>query len=503
MSNNNNNVLVYCRIKPDLKDLIDPNETRPVKKISSQTISGTNTKKTQNYHFDYIFDQHTSQDEVYQTCVQPLLEKVRHGYNCSLLAYGQSGSGKTYTISGDSVVNHNRGMIPRIASELIAMRQNKLITEMRFSMIELYLGDITDIINPSQSLKLLNTTDKIEGLSDYVFYSLDDFYIKYNVGQNNRSVRATKLNDHSTRSHVILTFHVVNNNLSSTFHVVDLSGSENVKTAGTAGESMKEGISTNQGLFFLGRTVDNIIGKRPPSYGSHPLTKYLRNALGGNSKTTFIFTVRNDPSFAEETVRTLEFASNVSKVVTKAIVNTVVPRRDLELLIDQLKRKIESLTDENIKLIKERDHYKQLSETPATEVEMDDEMKKKGDEELAKKNKMLSDNLIIIMKELESYKEKYKKAIQDNMSDEESSQNNNTSNLREIEQKYDDKADYVTNRRIMLQAVMTNLDEYIFSDKTLTVEQFMLSCYIQQLNLNAQLELKILNLQTQLKHIKK
>jgi kinesin family protein 15 len=155
-----------------------------------------------------------------------------------------------------------------------------------------------------------------------------------NRGVSNRHVGSTSMNEHSSRSHSVLTAHIESkvqkdglwNIRMSRFHIIDLAGSERAKAANTAGERLKEAGMINKSLSTLGNVINSCVevseGRaRHIHYRDSKLTFLLRDSLGGNSKTLIIANVSPSSSSFGETLSTLKFAQRAKLIKNKAIIN--------------------------------------------------------------------------------------------------------------------------------------------------------------------------------------
>jgi hypothetical protein len=190
-------------------------------------------KTPRRFAFDFVYDGDSTQDQVYEDNVTPLLEKAFAGFNATVFAYGQTGAGKSWTMSGNQ---QQPGIIPRMSGELF-QRIDKLRAEyaaqgkerhfmVEASFFEIYNEQVYDLLVPTkksavkassggtetrQSLMLRETPAKgvyVEGLSELVVKSEDEINRIIQQGNENRSVGATSMNAESSRSHSIFTLKI-------------------------------------------------------------------------------------------------------------------------------------------------------------------------------------------------------------------------------------------------------------------------------------------------------
>jgi Cdc6-like AAA superfamily ATPase len=213
---------------------------------------------------------------VYENTAKSAVLSVLEGYNATMLAYGQTGTGKTYTMEGfsSSLDDPQKGIIPRSMEEIfryIENSSNKSKTFMvRASYLQIYNESITDLLkNNMTSLQIREDKNKglfVEGLSEWVVRSPNDIYNLMKDGMRNRATAATKMNDISSRSHAV--FIIIVEQMKSAkdgeddgkaneehkeikigkLNLVDLAGSERVRVTGATGKRLEESKSINKSL---------------------------------------------------------------------------------------------------------------------------------------------------------------------------------------------------------------------------------------------------------------
>ncbi|XP_070536744.1 kinesin-like protein KIF28 isoform X2 [Ptychodera flava] len=294
-----------------------------------------------------------------------ILENAWTGYNCSLFAYGQTGSGKSYSIVG---YGPNKGVVPIFCEEIFVGIDKKkgegvkIEFEVTFSMLEIYNEQVRDLLNPASNkkggLKVRQHPKKgfyVEGLQTIPVNSYKEIENRMDEGTRNRTVAATNMNATSSRAHTIvgITFTQKFKNdagaetaKSAIVNLVDLAGSERAESTGATGDRLKEGAAINQSLSSLGNCIaalaDKAQGKnvRVP-FRDSVLTKLLKNALGGNSKTIMIAALSPADINYDETLSTLRYADRAKQIKTQAVVNE-----------DPTEKLIRELQEENEKLKK-------------------------------------------------------------------------------------------------------------------------------------------------------
>ncbi|KPA80445.1 putative kinesin [Leptomonas pyrrhocoris] len=294
-----------------------------------------------------------SQVNVYETLGRPLLLHALEGYNSTLMAYGQTGSGKTYTMMGDyrdSDEGEGAGIIPRLCRELFMELASRSFTaptgehlswEVHVRYVEIYCEKISDLLNSGASVGVReeitpnSATFALVGARRIPAASTEDLLQALAVGNRWRRTAATKSNDRSSRSHAIfsidlteiISFEEPDGTVASapsknlTIRLVDLAGSERVSETGVQGTQLKEVKDINLSLFTLGCVIECLSdGKRrgiKPPYRDSVLTKLLRDAFGGNSKTTMICTIGPCEAYRSQTIQTLHYAAKARRVMNK------------------------------------------------------------------------------------------------------------------------------------------------------------------------------------------
>lgn len=253
-----------------------------------------------------------------------------HGKNVSLIAYGPTSSGKTYTMRGESN-EEKEGVIPRTILFMLEQAKNELTVigwkyNFTASFVEVYNEEVFDLLDNKKKLEIKHQTSvaskriPIEDMSD-VSELLD-------LADSQRSVASTACNQHSSRSHAIFQIYIDGENkygetVQCSLSLVDLAGSERAKESGAQGKQFTELTKINQSLSTLKKCIRAQRMKMPHvPYRESKLTTLLRDYLGaGSSKTMFITHIHpNDPS---ETKRTLEFTADLrSTNLGKATVQT-------------------------------------------------------------------------------------------------------------------------------------------------------------------------------------
>jgi kinesin family protein C2/C3 len=266
--------------------------------------------------------------------VQPLAISVLDGYNVCIFAYGQTGSGKTHTMEGSTA---DPGVSPRAVRELfrlVAESPSEWTYSLKFSMLEVYNELILDLLSPSagdskgerERLDVRQTPDGkgvvVSGLLEVAVESSEQVEALMAQGQSNRAVGAHDMNEHSSRSHSILTITVKGkNSLDGTvtngkLNLIDLAGSERISKTDATGERLKEAQNINKSLSALGDVIAALGNKKNTHvpYRNSKLTYLLQDSLGGNSKVFMFCNISPAVFNLGETICSLNFASRCRAV---------------------------------------------------------------------------------------------------------------------------------------------------------------------------------------------
>ncbi|KAM0951174.1 putative minus-end-directed kinesin ATPase [Dioscorea sansibarensis] len=321
------NIRVYCRVRPFLPAQSSIMST--VGRVEDGNITIITPLKygkegRKSFSFNKVFGPSASQEEVFAD-TQPLIRSVLDGYNVCMFAYGQTGSGKTYTMSGPKVLNEqSHGVNYRALSDLFYLSEQRKDTfhyDIAVQMIEIYNEQVRDLLATDEirnsSQKGLNVPDA----SLIPVTSTSEVIELMNIGQKNRAVGSTALNDRSSRSHSCLTIHVQGRDITSgsilrgCMHLVDLAGSERVDKSEVKGERLKEAQHINKSLSALGDVIAALAQKNAHvPYRNSKLTQLLQDSLGGQAKTLMFVHISPEADAIGETLSTLKFAERVATV---------------------------------------------------------------------------------------------------------------------------------------------------------------------------------------------
>ncbi|CAN6483305.1 unnamed protein product [Victoria cruziana] len=324
------NIRVYCRIRPLLGDgysTVDFTGEDGSLTILNPLKPQKDQPKT--FQFNKVFGPTSAQDDVYMD-TQPLIRSVMDGYNVCIFAYGQTGSGKTYTMSGTSTGSwKDLGINYKALDDLFKISQERedcIKYDVHVQMVEIYNDQVRDLLaeDPSTNkLEIRSSTCSGLNVPDASLHLVQcptDIHNLMNLGQKNRVVSSTAMNNRSSRSHSVLTVHVQGIDTSgsllrSSLHLVDLAGSERVDKSEATGDRLKEAQYINKSLSCLGDVIAALAQKSSYiPYRNSKLTQLLQDSLGGQAKTLMLAHVSPEADSYAETISTLKFAERVSSV---------------------------------------------------------------------------------------------------------------------------------------------------------------------------------------------
>jgi kinesin family member 18/19 len=346
--------------------VFDPPEDNPVQRFSRSVVPQGKRVKDQTFGFDRVFDENTTQGDVYEATTKPLLDSVLDGYNATVFAYGATGCGKTHTITGTA---QQPGIIFLTMQELfekVDELQAEKASEITLSYLEIYNETIRDLLNPGaggkQGLMLredANQAVSVAGLSSHKPQNVQEVMDMVIRGNSNRTQSPTEANATSSRSHAVLQVNIslkdrnasVNEPVTmATLSIIDLAGSERASATKNRGERLLEGANINKSLLALGSCINALCDPRKKNhvpYRNSKLTRLLKFSLGGNCRTVMIVCVSPSSQHFDETQNTLRYANRAKNIQTKSVRNVYnVDRHVKDYLkkIDEQMNRINELT---------------------------------------------------------------------------------------------------------------------------------------------------------------
>ncbi|KAG8135438.1 hypothetical protein E2320_008462 [Naja naja] len=348
------------------------------KEVIVRTGGMADKTSRKTYTFDMVFGAQAKQIDVYRTVVCPILDEVLMGYNCTVFAYGQTGTGKTFTMEGERSPNEEytweedplAGVIPRTLHQIFEkLAENGTEFSVKVSLLEIYNEELFDLLSPTpdvgERLQLFDDPRNkrgviIKGLEEMTVHNKDEVYQILERGAAKRTTAATYMNQYSSRSHSVfsITLHMKETTDGEELvkigklNLVDLAGSENIGRSGAVDKRAREAGNINQSLLTLGRVITALVERTPHiPYRESKLTRILQDSLGGRTKTCIIATVSPASINLEETLSTLEYAHRAKNIMNKPEVNQKLTKRALikeyTEEIERLKRDLTAAREKN------------------------------------------------------------------------------------------------------------------------------------------------------------
>ncbi|XP_057725723.1 kinesin-like protein KIN-14U isoform X1 [Arachis stenosperma] len=325
-------IRVFCRIRPFL--LAEKRRGSEPVSAGSERIRMKFGGRKKDFEFDKVFCQEASQESVFVE-VEPILRSAMDGHNVCVFAYGQTGTGKTFTMDGS---NEQPGIIPRALEELF--RQSSVDNSSSFtfsmSMLEVYMGNLRDLLAPRLCNKAYEPMTKcnlniqtdpkgfieVEGLSEVPISDYAKARWWYNKGKRFRSTSWTNVNEASSRSHCLTRINIFRHGDGlearrevSRLWMVDLGGSERLLKTGAKGLTMDEGRAINLSLSALADVIAALKRKRcHVPYRNSKLTQILKDSLGDGSKVLMLVHISPSEEDICETICSLNFAKRARAV---------------------------------------------------------------------------------------------------------------------------------------------------------------------------------------------
>ncbi|XP_052080028.1 kinesin-like protein KIF9 isoform X1 [Mytilus californianus] len=369
----NQRVKVWCRVRPtayfdtEHLELVPDGKSVNVhqKKESAKGVVN-NQILDWSFRLDGIFH-NASQDHVFDTVASDIVTSALDGYNGTMMCYGQTGAGKTFTITGATESYKQRGILPRSISQLfreIEERPEYSIT-VRVSYLEIYnesmvdlLATLPEAINQENGGTMSVAENQygvyVKGLSCHLTQNEEEALNYLFEGETNRAIAAHSLNAQSSRSHCIFTLYIetrsrVQSNARYTvskLNFVDLAGSERLSKTKSDGKTQQEAMYINKSLTFLEQVIVALADRRREHipFRQSKLTHCLKDSIGGNCNTLLIANIWGEKQQLEESVSTLRFATRMMCVASEPsmneIIDPVVQCKRLEKEIQHLKHEL-------------------------------------------------------------------------------------------------------------------------------------------------------------------
>jgi len=351
---------------------------------------GYSTDPSKRFLFDHVLGPNASQAVVYRTIGAPIVHDVMHGVHGCIIAYGQTGAGKTFSLMD---LSHGRlGLIPRALHEIfdrIEHAEPHRSFVVRMSYLQIYMEQIYDLlVQTGERLEVREHPSKeltVEGLSEHRVESVAEVIGLLEKGARSKMVSQTRLNQHSSRSHCLLDIHIESidesrepvRRLRSKLSFVDLAGSERAGKAHLEGIQLEEAKNINLSLSSLGNVIAALAtaegaahrGKVFVPWRDSKLTRLLQNTLGGKSRTALLINVRPDNESLQESTTSLMFGQRAMEVLVDPLAHPLV---DYKALASELQGTLDAVTEHHAQLCDRAEVEKEalLLENQALEEEL-------------------------------------------------------------------------------------------------------------------------------------
>ncbi|XP_053537198.1 kinesin-like protein KIFC3 [Ictalurus punctatus] len=323
------NIRVLCRVKPVLKE--DQHDECQAVAVTTDphnesALTVLSKGKAKTFELDKVFHPQATQEEVFQE-IEPLITSCIDGYHVCIFAYGQTGSGKTYTMEGPV---ENPGINQRALKHLfneIEERKDMWTYTVNVSSVEIYNEVLRDLLSKDgEKLDIKINPDgtgqlHVPGLRIKEVKNFQHIKKILATARRHRITFGTQMNQHSSRSHALLTITVQGTDLATgtkttgKLNLVDLAGSERVSKSGAEGERLKEAQNINRSLLALGDVIQALRGRHTYiPFRNSRLTYLLQDSLGKGNKTAMVVQISSLERNVEETLCSLKFAQRVCKV---------------------------------------------------------------------------------------------------------------------------------------------------------------------------------------------
>jgi centromeric protein E len=338
----------------------------------------------QKFSFDKVYSNNSNSQIIYKEMCRDVTKSVINGFNCSIFMYGQTTSGKTFTMLGSP---NSPGVLPCALRDVFnyinSPEKKNFIFNVYVSYLEIYNENIHDLLTDSNYLKLVEDSKYgviVAGAKRVKINNFEDGIGIKDFGEENRKYRETLFNEYSSRSHTIFQIFIESteiiksnnennendndNNIKdndeeidynksrfSCLNLIDLAGSERISEYETKNEGSGETGYINKSLFVLANVINKLAENKKNNhipYRDSKLTRLLSQALGGNSLTTIICTVSPAAINYYQTLSTLRFAIRAKNVKLKPKENEY---SDEKGKIEFYKNEIKKLKNELKKII--------------------------------------------------------------------------------------------------------------------------------------------------------
>ncbi|KEG09172.1 C-terminal motor kinesin [Trypanosoma grayi] len=323
------NIRVYCRVRPMLPKELQDGHKNVMEFPSTDELKFVDQNgRPKLFEFDEVYSPDAPQSKVFED-TSPLIDSVVDGYNVCIFAYGQTGSGKTFTMGGGE--GESKGINTRALERLFQIIEERRETEestVSLSVLEIYCEQIRDLLAGREAGKQAYEIKQggpfgtyVTNLSETMVTSPKDIHKIMERANRNRSEGQTNMNEHSSRSHMILYIIVRTTNKQTKMQsfgklsLVDLAGSERLEKSGAEGQQLKEAVSINKSLSSLGDVISGLAqnSKHIP-FRNSVLTFLLQDSMAGQAKVLMFVCVSPASYNSSESSSSLQFASRARGV---------------------------------------------------------------------------------------------------------------------------------------------------------------------------------------------
>ncbi|XP_014810963.1 PREDICTED: kinesin-like protein KIF9 [Calidris pugnax] len=300
-----------------------------------------NTQTDWSFRLDGVLH-NTSQELAYETVAKKLVSEALIGYNGTIMCYGQTGAGKTYTMTGATAEYKHRGIIPRAIQQVFKAAAHSVdpFLTVRISYLEIYNETLFDLLatvasNGTSDMQMAVVDCPqgvyVKGLSVHAVSHEEDALNLLFEGETNRVITEHTLNKNSSRSHCIFTIYIESRFrvfsdgkcVNSKINLIDLAGSERLSKTGSEGQVLKEATFINKSLSFLEQIVIALADPKRDHipFRQSKLTHVLKDSLGGNCNTVLVANICGEAVHVEETLSSLRFATRMKWITTEPVIN--------------------------------------------------------------------------------------------------------------------------------------------------------------------------------------
>ncbi|KAH7820838.1 kinesin 2 [Monocercomonoides exilis] len=397
-SQDNVQVMVRCRplsskeVDLKYKSCVEMNRRTGMIKLTKPENSKTSGDPIHTFTFDHIYPPDTEQKLIYEESCKAIVDGVMNGFNGCIFAYGQTGTGKTFTMAGTPELP---GVTPRSFDHIFAAINQADDTKkflVTVSYLEIYNEQVKDLLSKapgSDNLKIHESPELGIHVPDLTALLCENSASMQQVmdrGAKRRTVAATKMNQESSRSHGIFIISIECADVAildadgkplvkvGRLNLVDLAGSERQSKTDASGKQLVEAGNINKSLSTLGEVINKLTRKNPEfiPYRNSKLTRLLQDSLGGNSRTVMIANIGPAEYNYEETFSTLRYANRAKQIKNKPVVNCAQDAMVLKMQeeIAKLKKMLEERNTEKI-VVADEEIIKKL------QIEMEEKAKEK------------------------------------------------------------------------------------------------------------------------------